>query len=143
MVNKVTLIGNLGKDVETSRAPSGTVFGKFSLATTETIKGEKKTEWHNIVVVGKTAENCAAYIGKGSTVYIDGRINYRSWDDQNGNKRYMTEIFANQVKFLSRKKEGQSGYQNQQNPPQGNYNGAYGNQSNQGQQGDPYAGYGF
>jgi single-strand DNA-binding protein len=104
-VNKVILIGNLGKDPELRYTPGGQPVATFSLATTErrTDKsGQRKetTEWHNIVVFGKTAEIVNQYLKKGRSCYLEGKITYRSWDDRDGNKKYKTEIIANTVQFL-------------------------------------------
>ena len=104
-VNKVILIGNLGKDPELRYTPGGQPVATFSLATTErrTDKnGQKKetTEWHNIVVFGKTAELVNQYLKKGRSCYIEGKITTRSWDDRDGNKKYKTEIIGNTVQFL-------------------------------------------
>jgi single-strand DNA-binding protein len=104
-VNKAILIGNLGKDPELKYLPSGQAVANFSLATTErrTDKNgqrQDRTEWHNIVVYGKTAEVVNQYLKKGRSAYIEGRITTRSWDDRDGNKKYRTEIIANTVQFL-------------------------------------------
>ncbi len=104
-VNKVILIGNLGKDPELKYLPSGQAVATFSLATTEkwtdkTGKRQERTEWHNIVVYGKPAENVNQYLKKGRSAYVEGRITTRSWDDRDGNKKYKTEIVANTVQFL-------------------------------------------
>ena len=104
-VNKVILVGNLGRDPELRRTQSGSSVASFSLATTERWSdksGERKdrTEWHNIVAWGKLADLANQYLKKGRSVYIEGRITNRSWDDQDGNKRYKTEIVANQIQFL-------------------------------------------
>ncbi len=104
-VNKVILIGNLGKDPELRYTPSGQPVASFSLATTErwTDKNgqrQDRTEWHNIVVWGKLAELTNQYLKKGRSAYIEGRITSRSWDDRDGNKKYRTEIVANQIQFL-------------------------------------------
>jgi single-strand DNA-binding protein len=104
-VNKVILIGNLGKDPELRYTPSGQPVASFSVATTErwTDKNgqrQDRTEWHNIVVWGKLAELTNQYLKKGRPVYIEGRITTRSWDDRDGNKKYRTEIVANQIQFL-------------------------------------------
>ncbi|PLX43279.1 MAG: single-stranded DNA-binding protein [Deltaproteobacteria bacterium] len=112
-VNKVILIGNLGKDPEVRYTQSGTAVANFSLATTERQKrGDEwgdHTEWHNIVVFGKTAENCQQYLSKGSQIFIEGRIQTRKWQDRDGNDRYTTEIVANNVQFLSGGRQGGSG----------------------------------
>lgn len=104
-VNKVILVGNLGKDPEVRFTPSGRAVAKFSLATTDSWTDQEsgrqeRTEWHNIVVWGKQAENCGQYLAKGRQVYIEGAIRSRSYDDKDGNKRYITEIVAQRVQFL-------------------------------------------
>ena len=104
-MNKVFLMGNLGRDPELRRTPSGTSVASFTMATTErrTDKNgqrQEKTEWHNIVAWGKLAELVNQYLKKGRMAFIEGRITYRSWDDKDGNKKYRTEIVASQVQFL-------------------------------------------
>lgn len=99
-VNKAILVGNLGHDPSIRYAGTGTAITKFSLATTEKFKDEKKTEWHNIVTFGKLAEVCAEWLTKGKAVYIEGRIETRKWDDKDGNTKYMTEIIANTMQML-------------------------------------------
>jgi single-strand DNA-binding protein len=111
-VNKVILIGRLGKDPELKYTPSGAPVAKFSLATDESFKdktGEKqdRTEWHNIVAWNKLAEICGEYLTKGKLVYIEGSIRSRQWQDQSGNKRTSYEIIANQMQMLGSK--GDSG----------------------------------
>lgn len=110
-VNKVILVGHLGKDPEISYTPAGLAVTKFSLATSETRKKdgqkEEKTEWHNIIVFDKLAEICGQYLTKGKLVYISGRIQTRSWDDKkDGTKKYMTEILANEMQMLGSKDSG-------------------------------------
>ncbi len=110
-VNKVILVGHLGKDPEVSYLPSGQAMAKFSLATNRRSKdknGEWKdeTDWHNIVVWGKTAEFCSQYITKGRLVYVEGRIQNRTWEDKDGNKRYATDIVGNDVIALGGRGEG-------------------------------------
>ncbi len=111
-INKVILVGNLGADPEIRYAPSGTAVANFRLATSETRvnkdgQKETKTEWHKIVTFGKLAEICGEYLAKGKQVYIEGKIQTRSWDDKDGNKKYMTEIVANTMQMLgSAPKEG-------------------------------------
>ena len=105
MVNKAIIIGNLGRDPEVRFTPSGRAVAKFSVATTEKWtdqQGQKqeKTEWHNIVVWGKQAETCGQYLAKGRQVFVEGRITNRSYDDKDGNKKYITEIIARDVRFL-------------------------------------------
>jgi single-strand DNA-binding protein len=104
-VNKVILVGNLGKDPEVRYTPSGQAVAKFPLATTDTWtdqggQRQEKTEWHNVVVWGKQAENCGQYLAKGRQVYLEGSIRSRSYDDKEGNKRYITEVVAQRVQFL-------------------------------------------
>jgi single-strand DNA-binding protein len=105
-VNKAILIGNLGKDPELRRTPGGTPVASFPLATTERrtdrTSGQRqdRTEWHNIVAWGRLAELANQYLRKGRSAYVEGRISTRSWDDRDGNKRYRTEIVANQIQFL-------------------------------------------
>ena len=100
MVNKVTLIGNLGKDPESFGKDN--LVTKFSLATSEHYKGEKKTSWHNIICFGKTGEVALQYLKKGSKVYIDGRIQYDKWE-KDGVTRYSTSIIVNSLQFLDAK----------------------------------------
>jgi single-strand DNA-binding protein len=105
-VNKVILIGNLGADPDMRYTPSGTGVCELRLATNEswTDKGgqkQERTEWHRVVVWGKLAEIVSKYLSKGRQVYVEGRLRTRSWDDKEGNKRYTTEIIANDVQFLS------------------------------------------
>ena len=105
-VNKVILIGNLGKDPEVKYTPSGTAIAKFSLATNERYKDkagewQDRTEWHNIVAWQRTAEIAGEYLKKGRSVYIEGRLQTRSWEDKtSGQKKYMTEIVANDLVLL-------------------------------------------
>jgi single-strand DNA-binding protein len=112
-VNKVILVGRLGKDPEMKYLPSGAPVTKFSLATDESFKdktGEKQehTEWHNIVVWNtKLAEICSEYLTKGKLVYIEGSIRSRQWQDQSGNKRTSYEIIANQMTMLGSKAESE------------------------------------
>lgn len=104
-VNKVILVGNLGADPEVKYLPNGTTVANFRMATTEnrtSRSGEKTkvTEWHRIVAFGKLAEICGQYLNKGKQVYIEGRIQTRSWEDKDGNRRFTTEIIANQMQML-------------------------------------------
>jgi len=106
-VNKVILIGTLGKDPELKFTPSGTAYAKFSMATNDRYKdktsGEwkERTEWHNIVCWQRTAEIAGEYLKKGRHVYIEGRLTTRSWDDPNTKqKRYMTEVVCNDLVLL-------------------------------------------
>jgi len=104
-VNKVILVGNLGKDPELRYTQTGSAVANFSLATSEQWndrdgKRQERTEWHNIVVWGKQAEHCGQYLSKGRQVFIEGSIRTRSYDDKSGNKRYITEIVAQRIQFL-------------------------------------------
>jgi single-strand DNA-binding protein len=104
-VNKAILVGNLGKDPELSYTQSGVARSRFSLATTESYNNnagerQERVEWHNIVVWGKQAEIVSKFLQKGRQVYLEGRIQSRSYDDKDGNKRYITEINANRIVFL-------------------------------------------
>src|SRR5208282_5464851 len=107
-VNRVILIGRLGRDPELKYTPSGAPVAKFSLATDESFKdktGEKQehTEWHNIVAWNKLAEICGEYLTKGKLIYIEGSIRSRQWQDQSGNKRTSYEIIANRMQMLGSK----------------------------------------
>jgi single-strand DNA-binding protein len=109
-VNKVILIGRLGKDPEVKYTPSGAPVAKFSLATDEVFKDrsgeqQKHTEWHNIVAWNKLAEICGEYLTKGKQVYIEGSIRSRQWEDQAGNKRTAYEIIARTMQMLGSKAE--------------------------------------
>jgi len=113
-VNKVILIGNLGKDPELRYTPGGQAVASFPLATSEKWRDKEgvmqdNTEWHNIVVWGRQAETAKEYLAKGRQVYIEGRIQTRSWDDKEGNKRYTTEVVAQRVQFLGSRGQGGSG----------------------------------
>jgi single-strand DNA-binding protein len=104
-VNKAILIGNLGKDPETKYTPSGQAVTRFSVATNERWKDksgelQERTEWHNIVCWAKLSDIAGQYLTKGSSVYVEGRIQTRSWDGQDGKKHYMTEIVANELVLL-------------------------------------------
>jgi single-strand DNA-binding protein len=109
MINKVILVGRLGKDPEIRSTPGGTSVAKFTVATDERFTdkaGEKqeRTEWHNIVAWGKLGEICGQYLKKGKLVYIEGSIRTDSWDDkESGQKKYRTEVVANTMKMLDRR----------------------------------------
>lgn len=113
-VNKVILVGNLGKDPEVRHLDNGRAVANFSLATSETYKnrqGERvtNTEWHNIVLWSPLAEIAEKYLGKGSQVYIEGKLTTRSWDDQEGNKRYTTEVVGREMTLLGSKADNPAG----------------------------------
>jgi single-strand DNA-binding protein len=104
-VNKVILIGNLGRDPELRYTQGGSAVANFTLATNERWRdkdgnNQERTEWHRIVVWGRTAENCAQYLQKGRSVYVEGRLQTREWEDKDGNKRNTTEVNALTVQFL-------------------------------------------
>ena len=110
-INKVMLIGNLGKDPEIRYMPSGDAIANLTLATTENWKdkaGEKqeKTEWHRVSMFGRLAEIAGEYLKKGSSVYIEGKLQTRKWQDKEGNDRYTTEIVANEMKMLGSRPSG-------------------------------------
>jgi single-strand DNA-binding protein len=111
-VNKVTLLGNLGKDPEVKFTPQGTAVAKLTLATNERYKDKEgqwqdRTEWHNVVLWQRLAEIAGEYLKKGSKVYIEGRLQTRSWEDKQTNqKRYMTEVVANDLVLLGGRGEG-------------------------------------
>ncbi len=113
-VNKVILIGNLGSDPTVRYTPQGTAVANFNIATSERFtnkSGEKeeRTEWHRIVAWGKLAEICQQYLKKGKQVYIEGRLQTRQWEDQQGQKRSTTEVVANNMTMLGRAGEGGGG----------------------------------
>ena len=113
-LNKVMLIGNLGKDPEVRFTASGQAVASFSLATSEKFKGksgewEERTEWHNITLWGKLAEISGEYLTKGKTIYVEGRLQTRKWQDKSGNDRYTTEIVGDKMQMLSAKGERSGG----------------------------------
>ena len=124
-INKAILIGRLGSDPEIRYTPSGVAVANFSIATSEEWKdkdtGDKqeRTEWHRIVVWRRLAEICGEYLSKGRQVYVEGRIQTRSWEDRDGNKRYTTEIIANDVQFLGTRDMSEGGR------PQGGMGGGF------------------
>ena len=119
-VNKAIILGNLGRDPEVRYTTDGNAVTTFSVATTEKRKdrdgnSQEHTEWHRIVVFGRLAEVCGEYLAKGKSVYLEGSIRTRSWDDREGNKRYTTEIVGRTVQFLSPR--GESGRQSRSEEP--------------------------
>lgn len=119
MINKVTLVGNLGADPETRTANSGNMVANLRVATTSREKDRDgnwsdATEWHRVVCFGRLAENCAKYLAKGRQVYVEGKIRTNKWKDHEGKNRYTTEIIAQEVKFLGGggggREGGNSGY---------------------------------
>ena len=136
MINKVILIGNVGQDPEvkyTGDASNGAKVATLRLATSERYKDrngnlQEHTEWHSVVVWRNIADVVEKYVRKGSQIYVEGKLRTRSWDDQNGNKKYVTEIIADTLQLLGRKPEGQ----------QGGYQQPYGAQPQQVYQQQPY-----
>ncbi|SEL79140.1 single-stranded DNA-binding protein [Halomonas daqiaonensis] len=148
-INKVILIGNLGQDPEVRFTPSGTAVANLNLATTDTWmdkqsgQRQERTEWHRIVLFNKTAEIAQQYLKKGSKVYIEGRLQTRKWQDQNGQDKFTTEIVANDMQMLDSRggdvggqQGGQYGAQPQQGGGQPQQGGQYGGQ----QQGGNFGG---
>lgn len=151
-LNRVMIMGRLGRDPELRYSQAGKPVCNLSVATSEFYNDQQgnrqeQTEWHRVVVFGRTAENCANYLAKGRAVYVEGRLQTRKWQDQQGQDRYSTEIVAQNVQFLDSRGAGQGdqqgGYQ-QQAPQQGGYQqpqqGGYGQQG--GGYGAPQQGYG-
>lgn len=114
-VNKVILLGNVGKDPEIRSTGGGTMVANFTLATSDRFQDQggnwqDRTEWHNLVAFKRTAEIVRDYVKKGSKLYIEGKIQTRSWDDkESGQKKYRTEIIVNDLSLLSGREEGGSG----------------------------------
>lgn len=135
MVNKVILIGNLGRDPEIRSLPSGQTVANFSLATNRRWKDrdgqrQEQTEWHNVVVFGRQAEVAGQYLTKGKQIYIEGRLQTRSWDDkQSGEKKYRTEVVCENFQMLSGPGEqrggGPAGAPGGRDFDQGDYGGGY------------------
>jgi single-strand DNA-binding protein len=104
-VNKVILVGNLGRDAELRYTPGGAAVATINMATTEvwndkTGQRQEKTEWHRVILWGKSAESLTEYLTKGKQIYVEGRLQTRQWDDKDGNKRYTTEIRGDRVVLL-------------------------------------------
>lgn len=117
MINKVILVGNVGRDPEVRYLDSGVVIAKFPLATSETYtnkSGEKvtNTEWHNIVLWRKLAEVADKYVKKGSSLYIEGKIRSRSYEDKDGIKKYFTEIIADNMQMLGKRSDDRQPHEN-------------------------------
>ena len=113
-VNKVIIIGNVGADPELRYTPGGTAVANFNVATNESWtdnNGERqeRTEWHRIVVWGRLAEICNQYLRKGSKIYVEGRLQTRSWEGQDGQKRYTTEVVAREMQMLDGRGDMESG----------------------------------
>ncbi|SHF66216.1 single-strand binding protein [Modicisalibacter ilicicola DSM 19980] len=141
-VNKVILIGNLGQDPDVRFLPSGNPVANLRIATTDTWtdrqsgQRQERTEWHSVVLFNKLAEIAQQYVKKGSRIYIEGRLQTRKWQGQDGQDRYSTEIVANDMQMLD-SRGGQGGGDYAQQPQQGGYGnapqGGYGQQGGQGQ----------
>ncbi len=133
-VNKVILVGNLGADPDMRYTPSGAGVCELRIATSDSWtdkngQRQERTEWHRVIVWGKRAEVCAKYLSKGRQVYVEGRIQTRNYDDKDGNKRYITEVIANDVQFLGGGKEGggaRRGSDDSPPPPEPDFYGAPG-----------------
>lgn len=150
-VNKVIILGRLGQDPDVRATASGTQVVNLNVATNELGPRDEQgnrqenTEWHRIVMFGRLAENAANYLRKGSQVYIEGRLQTRKWQDQNGNDRYSTEIVANEMQFIGGRgdNQGQGGGfagQNQNQGFGGQPQGGFGGQQGGGQQGGGFGG---
>jgi len=112
MINKIYLLGRLGKDVEVQTLNSGSIIGKFTIATSENYKdkdGNKKeqTEWHNCVLWGSRAEKLAQFVKKGDLLHVEGKVTHRSYEDKEGNIRYVTEVVVRDFSFLPRQTQVQ------------------------------------
>ena len=121
-VNKVILIGNLGRDPETRYMPEGGAITNISIATTEKWKDkngemQEKTEWHRVAFFGKLAEIAGEYLKKGSQVYVEGRLQTRKWQDKDGQDKYMTEVVANVMQMLGSRQGMGGGGAEQRDPP--------------------------
>ena len=126
MLNRVTLIGHLGKDPEVRRLENGTPVGKFTIATNENYKDangewQSQTEWHDVIVWRAQAEQAEKTLKKGSFVYLEGKLTHRKWTDKNGIERYATEVVAAMFRGLDKNKS-ESGYFPSQEPPANQHN---------------------
>ncbi len=140
MLNKAMIIGRLGADPEIRYTQEGTPVATFSIATTDKWKGkdgqqQEQTEWHRIVAWRRLAEICGEYLHKGSKVYVEGKIQTRKWQDQNGNDRYTTEIVAREMKMLDSRGDsgGDTGFGEPPIPPQAPAEGSFGGGSGTGE----------
>jgi single-strand DNA-binding protein len=137
MLNKVMLIGNLGADPEIRFTQSGAAVATLSLATTRKWKAQdgqmqEETEWHRIVFFGRQAELCRDYLSKGSKIYVEGRLQTRKWQDQNGNDRYTTETVGREMQFLTPKGSGGGGGGGYSGDQGGGYGGSSSNEGSGG-----------
>ena len=124
MVNKLILVGNVGKNPEIHHLEGGTAVARFSLATSEVWKdkaGEKhqETQWHAITAWRQLAELAEKYITKGMQLYVEGKVTYRTYDDKDGNKRYTTEIIAQEIRFLGSKPKSENDARSDESPETG------------------------
>jgi len=118
MVNKAIIVGRLGHDASARTTADGMVISNFSVATDERRKGEQVTEWHSVVAFGKLAEICNQYLTKGKLVYVSGKIQTRTWDDKDGNRKSRTEIIADEMQMLDSKPDN-GGIRKQSDIPAG------------------------
>jgi single-strand DNA-binding protein len=124
-VNKVIVVGNLGKDPEMRYMPSGAAVANFSVATTESWKDkqsgeqQERTEWHRIAMFGRLAEIAGEYLRKGSQVYLEGKLQTRKWQDKEGKDRYTTEIVAHEMQMLGKRESGGAASSSNEPPPPG------------------------
>jgi single-strand DNA-binding protein len=121
-VNKVILVGNLGRDAELRYTPGGAAVATLNMATTEVWNDksgqrQEKTEWHRVILWGKQAESLQEYLTKGKQIYVEGRLQTRQWDDKDGNKRYTTEIKADRITLLGGGGSGRGGSMDRGGPP--------------------------
>ena len=122
MINKVTLLGYLGKDPEIKTLENGAMYARFSVATTENYKDregnwKENTEWHNIIAWRSLAERAERSLQKGTLIYLEGKLSTRKWTDQEGKDRYTTEIVAERLRIVKRSEEGSTGGGSQMNTP--------------------------
>ncbi len=141
-INKATIMGNAGKDTELRYTANGKAYASFSVATTESWKDasgaqQERTTWHNIKAWDRLAEICGQYVKKGTQVYIEGRIENRSYDDKDGNKKYISEITANELILLGGGNRGERG--NSDSGDGGGYNSGGNSNSNGGYNGSQSA----
>ncbi len=108
-LNKMTIIGNLGRDPEVRYTPDGLAVTNFSVAVTEKVKGEDKTLWFRVAAFGRLGEVCGEYLSKGKQVYVEGRLQTNEWEDRDGNKRFSLEILANQMLMLGTRADSYDG----------------------------------
>ena len=124
MINKVTLVGNLGRDPELRRLESGAAVAQFSIATTENYKDrngewQSQTEWHDIVLWRNLAERAESQLKKGMLIYLEGKLSTRKWEDKDGNPRKTTEVIGSYLRILNRREDQAGGYQSGATASQG------------------------